>query len=848
MLTRAVWQSDRAVAQGLRRLIIPLTMLLLLLACGGCGSDSQELDPGQAQGPQRPAVAPLAGLPEFPPQDAGQAFAPRSTSEDIYPMDGALYADSGGNVTTSGSNAVLISSDGEPWALYSLGGFGEDDQLAQISVEFNAVVDPEPGAGMWFAVANYVTQSWELHSGQPGTYDFIPAVSTDYVSPTGFVHIVALLSGTGQGIISSVNFSRTGAGAIPEPPTITGGSSTFYSTTLTWTPVVGAIGYIVYRTEDPGGLSLVRITLSPVLDTDYTDLAVFSDKDYYYAVAAVRQAIGEKSPIFNIKTQVEDLSAPQNLTAEAAVDQVDLSWDPVVGASGYNVYRSSKANLSNEFKINGGPVSTPNFQDLDPQPGLFNYYRVAAVRSTEGPKSSVASVFAPAVDLPAPQNLRLVVAAADQATIAWDWSGPNPGYFRVMVKEVPEFQIEPPYFHLAILTGDKREDNLSGLESGKSYFVRVCATTISNLPGRMSETLEVVADGYWTMDPPEVLGPGKPAIKLLSEEGDLTACYFNGPEVMVARRDGLNGWTTEAALTDDTEVFTTYMDIVRCPVPGGPYMVTSVMERPFDLYGAVGRPGEGWAIELIDGTDDPDVFSPENGFYCKLAATEDTWAVSHLEIIFRPTVPAEETNKLLFQTRPISGGAWTRDYTFNTTMRQPLNQSIVVDNGEFMILRRDLDSPGLFVGTSADTFASWENILATPGENGGLFNDLELLNGDWISPSCNPTSDRLELYRRTEGSWGVETVDDQSGEPDRSRVAARGNDIMIVCRLLNRSAWHLYYFDGTAMSWNSQPVFEPAGVFSQAMDLAVLDGEFYLLFDDQIVDEIHCSHLTPPPA
>ncbi len=826
-----------------------LLAMLLALTAAACGSSDSGLDQSPADslsaGPQ---LEPAGMQFTWPPADGEVSLPARGTSDDIYPMDGSAYVDSFGNVTPNGSSAVLITNLGRPWAHYSLGGFAEDDMLESVSVEFNAVVDDTPAAGMWFAMANYAKQAWEILPATPTEFVFTTAVSSDYVSPTGFVHIVAVLNGDGQGVISKLSFSRVGAGAKPEAPTITGGSSTFYSATVEWTSVPGAVGYLVYRTTDAQGKNLTRITQSPVLVTNYTDLAVNSDSDYFYAVAAVRQVIGEQSVPFPLSTQPEALTAPQNLAATVTPDEVDLSWDPVVGATGYNVYRSTKSNLSNEFKINGTPIKSTVYQDFDAQPGLYNYYRVAATRTGEGPKSDTLSLFAPVVNLPAPQNLRLVVAAADQATIAWDWAGTNPGHFRVMVKEVPDFQIEPPYFHLNVLGGDKREDNLTGLESGKHYYVRVCATTISNLPGYMSETLEIVADGYWTLDPPQTLGPGKPAMRLLSEEGDLTAAFFNGPDVVVSRRDGDNGWTTEPALSVDTEVFTTYLDITRSPAPGGPYMVTSVMERPFDLYGAVGRPGEGWTTELIDGTDDPDVFSPENGFYCKVAATDDTWAVSSMEIIFIPGTPAEETNKLTFHTRPISGGPWERIYTFNTTQRQPLNQSLVARDGEFFVLRRDLDSPGLFFGSNADDFAGWSNILLTPGETAGLFNDLEVFNGGWLTPSCNATAETLELYHEDAGTWTSETVDNLSGNPDRARVATRGNDIMIVCRILSRSAWHLYFYDSASTSWNSQPIFEPTDVFSQAMDLAVVDNDFYLLFDDQVVDEIHCSKLVPPPT
>ena len=122
------------------------------------------------------------------------------------------------------------------------------------------------------------------------------------------------------------------------------------------------------------------------------------------------------------------------------------------------------------------------------------------------------------------------------------------------------------------------------------------------------------------------------------------------------------------------------------------------------------------------------------------------------------------------------------------------------------------------------------------------------IEGGWASPSCNSTTDALELYKESGGVWSSEVIDDQSGAPDRCRMAVDGNDLMIVDRILSRAAWQQYFYDGETMTWDIQPIFQPQGVFSQRMDVAALGGSFFVLYDDQLLDEVHCAEMVPPAS
>jgi beta-glucanase (GH16 family) len=144
--------------------------------------------------------------------------------------------------------------------------------------------------------------------------------------------------------------------------------------TLTWSAANGAAGYNVYRNNQ----YLTTVTNSP-----YTDYRL--DGEYKYYITAFdpskQQFSGRSNEItivtapypFDSDDPVDpklDIVAPEGLTVqENENSEVILSWQPVTGAAGYNVYR-------NEAYF-GTVMANEEYTDKNPLEGSNEYYVTA---------------------------------------------------------------------------------------------------------------------------------------------------------------------------------------------------------------------------------------------------------------------------------------------------------------------------------------------------------------------------------------------------------------------------------------------------------------------------------------
>ena len=113
----------------------------------------------------------------------------------------------------------------------------------------------------------------------------------------------------------------------------------------------------------------------------YTDKDVTNGRTYYYKVSAVN-ANGE-GPLSNeaFATPPTVPSAPLNLTVEAGVDYIDLTWEVPSSDGGspitnYRIYKGTSSG-SEVFYVEIGNLTT--CKDTSVTPGTTYYYRVSAV-------------------------------------------------------------------------------------------------------------------------------------------------------------------------------------------------------------------------------------------------------------------------------------------------------------------------------------------------------------------------------------------------------------------------------------------------------------------------------------
>ncbi len=108
---------------------------------------------------------------------------------------------------------------------------------------------------------------------------------------------------------------------------------------LSWTSVSGASQYYVFKAIGAMGCDIGKVKIATVSTTTYTDPDVGCEPTYYSVlpVGSNASCIGLLSNCVSI---LSSLNPPSNVNATAtAPNQVTISWSPVSGAIGYNLYR-----------------------------------------------------------------------------------------------------------------------------------------------------------------------------------------------------------------------------------------------------------------------------------------------------------------------------------------------------------------------------------------------------------------------------------------------------------------------------------------------------------------------------
>ncbi|MCC7476939.1 fibronectin type III domain-containing protein [bacterium] len=822
-----------------------------LLSLGSCASDGQRsvTDLGSSRNqhllPGSRNASPIAdpgvdGL-AWPPAEAVLRF----TSDDFYPLSGTQYSVKGGDTTDAAPSLLFAGTQPLNYAVYSLGGFGADIELASIDVVFSLQASPPAGTAFFFGLANYSAGRWDWFSGAPTDLHLEPANISDYVSAGGSCSLAIALSGSGSGQVDSVTFNRVGAGAKPDAPQNLQGSATWFSCDLTWDPVPGAEGYHVFRSASPDMAGAIKQTSAPALSPQYIDTKNISpETTYYYAVRAYRGAASDYSNVVELTTGTLDLQPPTDLAASATTSSVDLTWTPAPGATGYNVYRASKSDMSNEVSI--GIATGSSYNDPNPVKANVNYYRLTSRYQTlESTPSETVNIFVPEIDMPAPINLRILSQVADECTIAWDWPDPEnlPAYYRIYVRTVPDFKIEPPYHDGAPVDIEATSTSyrINNLPPGTIRYVRVCGLNASFKRGRLTDALPITVPTYWTMTGLETVGAGIGPIAVLRAGSDLTTSYvFESAtgKVRLARRNA-GVWTPEQ-IGLETHMGA-YVKMAHDP-GGDKYMVFTQEIDTGDLWGSEGQPGGPWTTIRINGNGSTAIGASLSGFDICCAATDSNWVVAHTEISFSGN---ESFRKILYHKRPFVGGSWSLS-AIRTVDELPVYQSMVWYNNDIHLINKQPLDDLLQYGTESGSF-NWTDINPTPGN--GTWNGLTVFDGFLYSPTVDTATGDIGVMDNSSGNWNLNTVDGGHGFIARSSMAAGDTKLFMTYLANSPVSWYLGVLEGG--EWNVQKLRIQAGgpgqyqAMGDQLAVAAIGDEPYFVFNSPD-GNIYCGHGVPP--
>ncbi len=305
-----------------------------------------------------------------------------------------------------------------------------------------------------------------------GTYSKITTVSnvTSYTR-TGrafnktFYYKVRAINGEGE---YSKYSNPSGATTLPSKVKgIKAAAASYRSIKVSWSKVSGASGYTIYRSASENGTytAVKRITSGSTLS--WTNSSLTTGKTYYYKVRAYRNSGGKRiyGEYSDIVSAVPRLTAPSTLTLTKSSYAVNVKWSAVSGATGYKLYRSTDP--EGEFTLLGTTSSSKRtFANTSVVPGVTYYYKVTAIRnSAESGFSAVKSIVP---SMAAPTSVNALSCGYDSVKVTWKAVSGASGYhvFRSDCENGEYVKIGE--------TTDKSYTE-SGLETGRTYYYKVCA-------------------------------------------------------------------------------------------------------------------------------------------------------------------------------------------------------------------------------------------------------------------------------------------------------------------------------------------------------------------------------------
>jgi autotransporter-associated beta strand protein len=309
-------------------------------------------------------------------------------------------------------------------------------------------------------------------------------------------------AGTTAGVdaIDAVAGSLTGTGeasvvtAVPAQPTGLTATAAENSVVLSWDEQDDAATYNVYRGTSSGGESATPIATG-LTDPTYTDTGRTNGTTYYYTIKAVNP-LGTGSASSEASTAPAPV-APADVTATPGDDQIIVSWDPAIGATGYNVYRSTSS---------GGEGSTPyqtdltgtSFTDAQSTANPY-YYTVQAIYSSGGGTiSSEVSASAEVAAPPAPSALTAAANGSDEIDLSWSAGtsagGPTDQYIIERSTDGTNFS------EYDEVDGSQTAYQDTDVNDGATYYYEVCA---ANSVGNSASTSS--ANAYTPLAAPDEL-------------------------------------------------------------------------------------------------------------------------------------------------------------------------------------------------------------------------------------------------------------------------------------------------------------------------------------------------------
>ncbi len=367
-------------------------------------------------------------------------------TQSVIPSYNVMY---NGNGNTSGSVPVDVNRYKEGSAVEVEGNTGNLARNGYTFAGWNTAAD---GSGTAYAANRYFTMgsadlvlyavwastvSFDVDGGTAIASQIINMndYATEPASPVkpGFTFADWYTNNTLTTPFDFANTPITGAVTIyakwmnnpPDAPEIQSVIAEDSSVTIDWTSVPDATGYELFKSTTSGLYNDQPIT---VTDSVYEVRDLTNGTHYYFVVKATNAGgASAASEEVSATPQVPSPGAPVIQSAASGDATVTLSWDPVIGSTGYNIF------MSTNYGVYGAPeASVANSVYSYEATGLTNgtmYYFIVKATNAGGDSAASNEVSAmPQVLPPGAPVLQTVTVEDASVTLSWNPMTDATGY------------------------------------------------------------------------------------------------------------------------------------------------------------------------------------------------------------------------------------------------------------------------------------------------------------------------------------------------------------------------------------------------------------------------------------
>jgi hypothetical protein len=245
------------------------------------------------------------------------------------------------------------------------------DINAETTITGNLTASDIEGDSLAFSVINSPSQGQvQITNAMTGTFSYTSSANAAGQDTFTF-HVN---DGNHDSNIATVTFNITSLPTTPGNFTATGGDGEI---ALSWDPVNSAESYTLYWDTESGVDRQSGQAISAITSFSYLHEGLARAQTYFYRIAANSQSGESMLSEEHSATTITPLSvsAPDNTSASPADGAVELSWDPVDGASSYNVYLATdqSVNPTNYLSLNDNQKVSDIISSIVFVSGLSNY-------------------------------------------------------------------------------------------------------------------------------------------------------------------------------------------------------------------------------------------------------------------------------------------------------------------------------------------------------------------------------------------------------------------------------------------------------------------------------------------